>query len=66
MSPDFFATNTPGDFVAFLSAAGLLAKPIRQLTQINAVIQRGLSAAASIFELLDEDMETRHWRASVG
>jgi subfamily B ATP-binding cassette protein MsbA len=57
MSPEFFATNTPGDFVAFLSAAGLLAKPIRQLTQINAVIQRGLSAAASIFELLDEDME---------
>ena len=57
MSPEFFANNTPGDFVAFLSAAGLLAKPIRQLTQINAVIQRGLSAAASIFELLDEEME---------
>ena len=57
MSPEFFETNTPGDFVAFLSAAGLLAKPIRQLTQVNAVIQRGLSAAASIFELLDEDVE---------
>ncbi|PCI76338.1 MAG: lipid A export permease/ATP-binding protein MsbA [SAR86 cluster bacterium] len=57
MSAEFFATNTPGDFVAFLSAAGLLAKPIRQLTQINAVIQRGLSAAASIFELLDEELE---------
>lgn len=57
MSPSFFETNTPGDFVAFLSAAGLLAKPIRQLTQINAVIQRGLSASGSIFELLDEDVE---------
>ena len=57
MSPEFLANNTPGDFVAFLSAAGLLAKPIRQLTQINAVIQRGLSASASIFELLDEEME---------
>jgi ATP-binding cassette, subfamily B, bacterial MsbA len=57
MSEGFFANNTPGDFVAFLSAAGLLAKPIRQLTQINAVIQRGLSAAASIFELLDEEVE---------
>ncbi|MEX0963797.1 MAG: lipid A export permease/ATP-binding protein MsbA [Pseudohongiellaceae bacterium] len=57
MSPSFFADNTPGDFVAFLSAAGLLAKPIRQLTQVNAVIQRGLSAAGSIFELLDEDLE---------
>ncbi len=57
MSPSFFANNSPGDFVAFLSAAGLLAKPIRQLTQINAVIQRGLSASASIFGLLDEDIE---------
>lgn len=57
MSPDFFADKTPGDFVAFLGAAGLLAKPIRQLTQINSVIQRGLSAAYSIFTLLDEKPE---------
>ena len=45
LSPEFFADKTPGDFVAFLGAAGLLAKPIRQLSQINSVIQRGLSAA---------------------
>ncbi|MDD9889373.1 MAG: lipid A export permease/ATP-binding protein MsbA [Gammaproteobacteria bacterium] len=57
MSPDFFSDKTPGDFVAFLGAAGLLAKPIRQLTQINSVIQRGLSAAYSIFTLLDEKSE---------
>ncbi|NKB31800.1 MAG: lipid A export permease/ATP-binding protein MsbA [Pseudomonadales bacterium] len=57
MSPDFFADKSAGDFVAFLGAAGLLAKPIRQLTQINAVIQRGLSAAYSIFTLLDEQPE---------
>lgn len=65
MSPDFFANNTPGDFVAFLSAAGLLAKPIRQLTQINSVIQKGLSAATSIFELLDEDAEHDNGSVSV-
>lgn len=57
MSPDFFTDKTPGDFVAFLGAAGLLAKPIRQLTQINSVIQRGLSAAYSVFTLLDETPE---------
>ena len=57
MSPDFFLDKTPGDFVAFLGAAGLLAKPIRQLTQVNSVIQRGLSAAYSIFTLLDERPE---------
>ena len=58
MSPDFFAGRTPGEFVIFLSAAGLLAKPIRQLTQVNAVIQRGIAASASIFALLDEAPET--------
>ena len=57
MSPEFFSNKSPGDFVAFLAAAGLLAKPIRQLTQINAVIQRGLSASYSIFTLLDEEAE---------
>lgn len=57
MSPSFFADKSAGDFVAFLTMAGLLAKPIRQLSQINAVIQRGLSAAESIFGLLDEKSE---------
>ena len=57
MSPDFFSNSTPGEFVTFLGAAGLLAKPIRQLTQVNAVIQRGLAASASIFNLLDEESE---------
>ncbi|NQV69919.1 MAG: lipid A export permease/ATP-binding protein MsbA [Pseudohongiella sp.] len=57
LSPEFFADKTPGDFVAFLGAAGLMAKPIRQLTQVNSIIQRGLSGAHSIFSLLDEDAE---------
>ena len=43
--------------IAFLGAAGLLAKPIRQLTQINSVIQRGLSASHSVFSLLDEKVQ---------
>ncbi|HAJ75944.1 MAG TPA: lipid A export permease/ATP-binding protein MsbA [Gammaproteobacteria bacterium] len=58
MSPEFFTDKTSGQFVAFLGAAGLLAKPIRQLTSVNSVIQRGLSAAFSIFSLLDEEAET--------
>jgi subfamily B ATP-binding cassette protein MsbA len=40
--------------------ASLLAKPIRQLSQINSVIQRGLAAASSIFQLLDEPKEIDH------
>ncbi|PCH58260.1 MAG: lipid A export permease/ATP-binding protein MsbA [SAR86 cluster bacterium] len=57
MSPTFFEEKTLGDFVAFLTLAGLLAKPIRQLSKVNSVLQRGLSAAESIFELLDEPVE---------
>lgn len=60
MSPEFFADKTPGEFVAFLGAAGLMAKPIRQLTQVNSVIQRGLSAAGSIFTVLDTEPESDH------
>lgn len=57
MSPEFFTNKSPGDFVAFLGAAGLLAKPIRQLTQINSVIQRGLSASKSVFSIMDESIQ---------
>ncbi len=57
MTPSFFADKSAGDFVAFLTMAGLLAKPIRQLSQVNSVIQRGLSAAESIFGLMDEKRE---------
>jgi subfamily B ATP-binding cassette protein MsbA len=57
MAPDYLAEATAGDFVAFLTVAGLLAKPIRQLSQVNSVVQRGISAAESIFSLLDETGE---------
>ncbi|MEX2469948.1 MAG: lipid A export permease/ATP-binding protein MsbA [Pseudohongiellaceae bacterium] len=66
MSPEFFADKTPGEFVAFLGAAGLMAKPIRQLTQVNSVIQRGLSAAGSIFTVLDTEPESDHGSHEVG
>ena len=45
------------DFVAFITAAGLMAKPIRQLSNINAVIQKGLAAAVEIFDQLDSKEE---------
>ena len=44
---------TAGTFIAF-GAAGMLAKPIRQLTQVNAMIQRGVAASETIFDQLDE------------
>ena len=44
-------------FIAFFTAAGLIAKPVRQLSNINIVIQKGLAAAVEIFDQLDSNEE---------
>jgi len=46
-----------GSFVSFIAAMLLLLQPIKRLTNINALVQRGLAAARSIFTLLDEPVE---------
>ena len=46
-----------GDLVAYITAAGLLPKPIRQLSEVSSTIQKGLAGAESIFEQLDETPE---------
>ena len=52
------AINTSfSELVAFITAAGLLPKPIRQLSEVNANIQKGIAAAQSIFEQVDEPTE---------
>ncbi|MHA6492301.1 lipid A export permease/ATP-binding protein MsbA [Pseudomonas borbori] len=47
-----------GDLVAYITLAGLLPKPIRQLSEVSSTIQKGLAGAESIFEQLDEAPET--------
>jgi ATP-binding cassette, subfamily B, bacterial MsbA len=48
---------SPGDLIAYLTAAGLLPKPIRQLSEVSSTIQRGVAGADSIFQQLDEPLE---------
>ncbi|MBS7325104.1 MAG: lipid A export permease/ATP-binding protein MsbA [Thiopseudomonas sp.] len=48
---------SPGDLVAYITLAGLLPKPIRQLSEVSSTIQRGVAGAESIFEQLDEPQE---------
>jgi ATP-binding cassette, subfamily B, bacterial MsbA len=48
---------TPGTFVAFVAAMAMLFEPIRRLTNVNTVIQKGLAGAQSIFDLLDTPPE---------
>jgi subfamily B ATP-binding cassette protein MsbA len=46
-----------GDLVAYITAAGMLPKPIRQLSEVSGTIQKGLAGAESIFAQLDEITE---------
>lgn len=48
---------TPGEFVAFVAAMAMLFSPLRRLTNVNSVIQRGLAGAQSIYDLLDTPVE---------
>ena len=57
LDPTVLSVMTPGGFVAFFGAAGMLAKPVRQLSEINSQIQKGLAAASDIFDQLDEEPE---------
>jgi len=41
------------EFLQFITAASLIAKPIRALTDINSIIQKGVAAAESVFAVLD-------------
>ena len=49
---------SPGSFTSFMGAMILLLPPLRRLTNINASLQRGIAAARSVFEILDEAPET--------
>ncbi len=51
-------TSSAGEFVGFFTAAFLLPKPIRQLSDANSEILRGIAAAETLFEVLDEPVET--------
>ena len=62
MSPAFLSSMSTGAFIAFISTAALMAKPIRQLTEVNATIQKGVAAAESFFSLFDEPTENDNGR----
>ncbi|MBU0455660.1 MAG: lipid A export permease/ATP-binding protein MsbA [Pseudomonadota bacterium] len=46
-----------GSFVSLIAAMLALLKPLKNLTNVNATIQRGIAAAHSVFELLDRSAE---------
>lgn len=51
-------TITAGSFLAIMAAMLQLIKPVKTLTTLNATIQRGLAGAESVFDLLDQPLES--------
>jgi subfamily B ATP-binding cassette protein MsbA len=57
----YFATGqaggnraTVGEFVSFITAMLMLTAPLKRITGVNEPLQRGLAAAESVFELIDQ------------
>ena len=57
LRPEVAGTMSSGEVVAYLGLAGLLANPIKRLSDVNARLQRGLAAAVDIFAQLDQATE---------
>ena len=57
MSPSVMGGMTTGAFVAFITAAGMITKPLRMLTEINVMVQKGISAAEAVFTTMDQEVE---------
>jgi subfamily B ATP-binding cassette protein MsbA len=63
--PEIGGALSTGDVVKFLGLAGLLARPIRKLSEVNARLQRGLAAAEDVFGQMDEAPESNLGQLSV-
>ena len=48
---------TVGGFVSFITAMLMLNAPLKRVTSVNEPLQRGLAAAESVFELIDQPGE---------
>ncbi len=57
LDPSVSGNMSFGDLMAFITAASTLAKPMRTLAAINALIQQGVVAAKSIFDVIDHPSE---------
>ena len=57
---------TVGGFVSFFAAMAMLFGPIKRLTSVNAQLQQGIAAAASVFALVDQPSEPDDGTRTIG
>lgn len=58
LDPNILAGFTAGSLVAFITAAAQVGKPVRTLSGVQSVVQRGLAAAEDVFVQLDATRES--------
>jgi len=61
----FSDLNAPA-FIGFVTALAMVLTPLKRLINVNAVVQRGVTAAAGLFEILDEPSEKDTGTAEIG
>jgi subfamily B ATP-binding cassette protein MsbA len=57
---------TVGEFASFMTAMLMLLAPLKHLTEVNTVLQRGLAAAESVFGLIDTPVEDDSGKTVLG
>ncbi|MBP7845514.1 MAG: ABC transporter ATP-binding protein [Proteobacteria bacterium] len=50
-------TMEVGDLIGFITAAGLIQQPLKQLNQMNIRIQQVLAATQRVYEIMNEDLD---------
>jgi len=58
--------TTVGGFVSYLAALFMLMPPLKRLTNVNETMQRGLAAAETVFDLIDERPEVDRGTVEIG
>lgn len=53
LNPVTGGAMSTGDFIAFLLAVSMMVKPIKDLTEVNASLQKGIGSAELLFQYLD-------------
>ena len=57
LMPEIGGSLSAGNVVTYIGLAGLLANPVKRLSEVTARLQRGLAAASNIFSQLDQEPE---------
>ncbi|MED5430063.1 MAG: lipid A export permease/ATP-binding protein MsbA [Pseudomonadota bacterium] len=65
-SQEFLGVISVGTFMSFITAMILMFAPLKRLAEINVVLQRGIAASESIFDLIDSPIEIDNIQKSTG